>query len=242
MITIVVPTWNRWYYTKRCLERLDETTDVDFQLIVVDNASLDETRDELQRVAMKSSFLRDYLYVLLDENIGGGRALNVGFDLAGGDPLVDVNNDILLPYGWASHLLKALSFLPDAVFGASPIDYVPGEKDSLCPRLQDACKRTVFEDVVFEEPSITNVGGWFTAMMKSTYRKVGKFEAPVTSLYGSEDLVFDRKARVLGVRIGYLNSLPIEFMNDVPDPSWYAEFKLQQRENWAKGRHGEWSS
>ena len=240
MITIVVPTWNRWYYTKRCLERLDEATDADFQLIVVDNASSDETRDELKMIRMKSPFMKDYRYVLLDENIGGGRALNVGFDQADGDPLVDVNNDILVPHGLASHLLKALSFLPDAVFGASTKDYVPGESKG--QRLQDSCKRSVFEDVVFEEPSITNVGGWFTAMMKSTYQKVGKFEAPVTSLYGSEDYVFDRKARKCGVRIGYLNSLVVEFMTDVPDPPWYRAFKAEQIENWAKGKHGEWSN
>ena len=45
--TIVIPAWNAWEHTKRCLESLRPTLGPTDQVVVVDNGSTDETRESL---------------------------------------------------------------------------------------------------------------------------------------------------------------------------------------------------
>ena len=51
LVSIVIPAWNKWSYTRRCLESLEATrADVPYEVIVVDNASTDETATALPAI------------------------------------------------------------------------------------------------------------------------------------------------------------------------------------------------
>ncbi len=105
-VVVVVP--DGLVYARLCLESLllDESN-VDVEVIVVDNASGDDTRAYLAAIAERDSRVR----VLRNEQDRGfGPAVNQGLCAASGDVLVVLNNDTIVPPGslsrLAAHLLR----------------------------------------------------------------------------------------------------------------------------------------
>ena len=43
MLYVVIPVFNRWRYTRACLESLRQQTSQAFRVVVVDDGSTDET-------------------------------------------------------------------------------------------------------------------------------------------------------------------------------------------------------
>jgi len=105
--SIVVVTHDGLAFTRLCLESLlANTTDCDFELIVVDNGSGDGTPAYLAKLAERNSRVR---VVLNGANFGFAPACNQGLALTGGDHLVLLNNDTMVPPGWLGGLLCHLS-------------------------------------------------------------------------------------------------------------------------------------
>lgn len=83
--TIVIPVWNAWEHTDRCLQSLQDTLSRGDQVVVVDNGSTDGTGQALTG--------DPWLKVVRNtENQGFARACNQGAALADGD-VVFPNND-----------------------------------------------------------------------------------------------------------------------------------------------------
>ena len=104
--SIVVVTCDGLNFTRLCLASvLAGTGECDFELLVVDNGSGDGTPAYLTRLAERDSRVR----VLLNgRNMGFATACNQGLALAGGEHLVLLNNDTMVPPGWLSGLLPHL--------------------------------------------------------------------------------------------------------------------------------------
>jgi GT2 family glycosyltransferase/glycosyltransferase involved in cell wall biosynthesis len=103
-VSIVVPLFNALEYTKMMLSSLKETTNQDnYELILVDNASTDGTREYLKT-------LKDDTRVILNdtnENFAG--ACNRGA-LAATTPFVlFLNNDTILTPGWLDGIIAELA-------------------------------------------------------------------------------------------------------------------------------------
>ncbi|TVQ97634.1 MAG: glycosyltransferase, partial [Desulfovibrionales bacterium] len=84
-LSIVIPVFNQWPLTEQCLRSLREHTPGRFfEVIVVDNASTDETATHCE--ALGTSLFPDrFNYLPLPENLGFGRACNFGADQAEGE-------------------------------------------------------------------------------------------------------------------------------------------------------------
>jgi GT2 family glycosyltransferase len=103
--SVVVVTHDGLPFTRLCLETLLGNTAGDFELIVVDNGSSDGTPAYLTRLVQSDARAR----VLLNAcNVGFAAACNQGLALAGGEHLVLLNNDTMLPPGWLAGLLAHL--------------------------------------------------------------------------------------------------------------------------------------
>jgi GT2 family glycosyltransferase/glycosyltransferase involved in cell wall biosynthesis/SAM-dependent methyltransferase len=107
LVSIVIVTYNNIELNRQCLEALYVRTEwPNFEVIVVDNASTDGTVELLREDAMtKYPNLR---VVFNDTNSGFAPANNIGLRLAGGDYLVLLNNDTVVPRGWLSTLIRHL--------------------------------------------------------------------------------------------------------------------------------------
>ena len=101
-VSIVIPHWNNVEILSECLKSIGSTIYPDFEVIVVDNASTDNS---VQYV--KSNF-PDVKLIENDRNDGYAGGCNIGADLAQGKYLVFLNNDTIQNPDWISSLLSTI--------------------------------------------------------------------------------------------------------------------------------------
>jgi GT2 family glycosyltransferase/glycosyltransferase involved in cell wall biosynthesis/predicted SAM-dependent methyltransferase/Tfp pilus assembly protein PilF len=104
-VSIVIPCFNKLDYTKKCFESVLNNTDKDisYEIIFVDNASGDGTKDYLQNLEKSNSFIS---LIRNDENLGFAKACNQGIKASKGDYIVLLNNDTVAWTGWLDYLLQ----------------------------------------------------------------------------------------------------------------------------------------
>jgi GT2 family glycosyltransferase/tetratricopeptide (TPR) repeat protein len=96
--TIVILAWNAWDETRACLDSLERNFDPRDQVIVVDNGSVDATREGLTRYS--------WIEVIANEtNQGFAAGSNQGAAAARGEFIVFLNNDTVVSEGWLEELL-----------------------------------------------------------------------------------------------------------------------------------------
>ncbi|HQR32296.1 MAG TPA: glycosyltransferase [Blastocatellia bacterium] len=105
--SIIIVTYNNLALSKLCLESVLRNTEYpNFEVIVVDNDSKDDTPPYLQQLAR----LEPSVKVLLNkQNYGFAKANNQGIELATGEHIILLNNDAIVPPGWLSRLLRHLN-------------------------------------------------------------------------------------------------------------------------------------
>ena len=105
--SIIIPVFNKAEFTWQCLASLIRELDFSHvEIIVVDNASTDNTEEVLARFA-------DFLRVITNErNAGFVEASNQGAAAARGQYLLFLNNDTLVLPGWLDHLIETIENHP----------------------------------------------------------------------------------------------------------------------------------
>ncbi len=104
--SIIVVTYNNLALTRLCLESIVRNTDYpNYEVIVVDNNSSDQSPEYLRHLAGQHSHIQ---IILNAENRGFAAANNQGIERSTGDRFVLLNNDTVVPPGWLSRLLRHL--------------------------------------------------------------------------------------------------------------------------------------
>jgi len=104
--SIVILTYNNLKDTQQCLDSIfTKTNDPDFEIIVVDNGSQDETPQFLQEYTQSHPNLNLHLNA---SNEGFARGNNIGAAAATGEYLAFLNNDTVVTRGWLSVLIDHL--------------------------------------------------------------------------------------------------------------------------------------
>ncbi|PLR90838.1 glycosyltransferase [Bacillus sp. T33-2] len=100
--SIIILTYNQLEYTKHCIESIRKyTTNQEYEIIVVDNESTDGTVKWLKQ---QTSLIVQYNL----ENVGFPKGCNQGIQLATGDNILLLNNDVIVTENWLENLLSAL--------------------------------------------------------------------------------------------------------------------------------------
>lgn len=89
IISIIVPSYNVELYISRCLESIKNQSFSNFEVIVVDDGSQDNSPKIAQKIAESDMRFR----VICQDNNGQGAARNRGIELAQGDYLSFVDSD-----------------------------------------------------------------------------------------------------------------------------------------------------
>ncbi|HEY1435442.1 MAG TPA: glycosyltransferase, partial [Thermoanaerobaculia bacterium] len=106
-LSVVVVTWNGRDFNRLCLESLLARTEwPNFEILVVDNASTDGTRELLEDFARRDPRIRPIFHT---ENRGFAAACNTGLSSAAGELFVILNNDTVVTRGWAAALVRHLA-------------------------------------------------------------------------------------------------------------------------------------
>jgi GT2 family glycosyltransferase len=100
-LSVLIVTHGRWELTERALRALAAHTNRPFEVIVVDNASPDETPVRLEE-------LRNLRVIRNPDNRGFGPANNQGARIARGKYLLLLNTDAFVHAGWLEPLLERL--------------------------------------------------------------------------------------------------------------------------------------
>ncbi len=113
LLSIVIPNWNGARFLPTCLDALKRQKNASIEIIVVDNASEDDSK-----TVIKSRY-PDVQLIELSENRGFTGACNAGIQAARGAFIALLNNDTEADAGWAAAVLDAFSRHPEAGIVAS---------------------------------------------------------------------------------------------------------------------------
>ena len=100
-ISIIIPVYNKYNLTLKCIQSIYQNTrDIDFEIIVVDNASTDETKEINNIFDQRTKIIRNIA------NLGFSKACNQGAAKSSKPNLIFLNNDTVTTPNWANALIK----------------------------------------------------------------------------------------------------------------------------------------
>ncbi|MCP4047147.1 MAG: glycosyltransferase, partial [Gammaproteobacteria bacterium] len=119
-VSIIIPVFNQWAYTAACLTSLLEIKGkYDFELIIVDDQSSDETAHHLSRI-------EGLTHLRNKKNLGFVGGCNRGARHARGEYIVFLNNDTQVLQGWLDELIDTFDREPLAGLVGSRLVYPDG--------------------------------------------------------------------------------------------------------------------
>ena len=113
--SIIMVTYNAIEHTVKCLKSLFQFTDMDFELIVVDNASTDGTAGFLGEFEDNHENVK---VIYNDLNEGFSKANNKAYKAATGSYIVFLNNDTILAPQWLQRLTACIEGYSGSKVGA----------------------------------------------------------------------------------------------------------------------------
>lgn len=114
MISVILPVYNRVNYIRRCLDSLINQTVSDYEIIVVDDGSTDETKDICDEYQNRYEKIK----VIHSENKGASAARNIGLNSAQGDLLMFCDSDDTVEPNWIEKLSACMTN-PEVIVSAS---------------------------------------------------------------------------------------------------------------------------
>ena len=92
-VSIIIPVLNKWQYTYHSLSSiLENTKGNEYEVIIIDNGSTDETQEMLKRVKN--------IVIHRNKEFWFSRACNLGAEISNGEYLMFLNNDTYVLPKW----------------------------------------------------------------------------------------------------------------------------------------------
>lgn len=213
-ISVVIVSYNASSYLKDCLDSLFQfTKNVDFEVIIVDNASTDDA------VKVAKSFGNKIKLIENKENKGFGTGVNIGAKVAKGDYLLILNPDIRLLENSLEKLIIWMKAHKD--IAVSTCQFLDSEQKPLpnggfFPTLSKVAAWSFFIDDILKIPSYHPhpgplyekvfypdwVTGSFMFIRKEAWDQSGGFDDRIF-MYG-EEVELCYRIKKAGWKIAYL--------------------------------------
>ena len=189
--SVIIPNLNGAGWLKDSIESIYAQTEQDFELIVVDNGSTDESLN------IARSYCGRERYTLIEnaENPGFSHAVNQGIAIAKGEFIALFNNDAFAEPGWLAELIKTAQSDP-RIFAVSSLMlryYEPELADDAgdyVTILGFACKRgDGLRAERYQKPCrVFSACGGAALYRKSILDKIGVFDELFFAYYEDVDL------------------------------------------------------
>lgn len=207
--SIIIVSYNNFDITTGpCIESLlSDTTNKQFEIIVVDNASQDNTTDKLRQIASNEENLK---LVFNRENRGFAGGNNDGVNIAQGDILILLNSDTVVPPGAIGKLSKLLMRNEKwALLG--PVTNEAGNEQKIF------VESTQPEQIIEEGTRWCSCANhdcfkserldfFCVAMLKKTYEKIGGLDEQFGQGY-FEDTDFSIRANKMGLNMVFTENV-----------------------------------
>lgn len=191
---IVMPVWNQPGLTKDCIDSIiKNTADVEYRLIIIDNASDYQTKNYLEE--LKASLAQKILLIRNEKNFGFVKAANQGMRLSNAPYICLINNDTLVTKNWLSEMIKIAQASSDIGL-VNPSSNNLGQRPYKGEPVEEYARKLEKESGQFFE--IGSAIGFCMLIKREVIDKIGVFD----EIYGMgnfEDTDFSRR----GVKEGY---------------------------------------
>jgi GT2 family glycosyltransferase len=200
-VGIVIPVYNKYEYTKKCLDGIFSTNEkTPFEVIVVDNASTDETKESLQNDERIK-------YIANQENLGFAKACNQGAKETKAKLILFLNNDMEPLPGWLDNLVAETESDPSVAVVGSKLLYGDGSIQHAGIAFDEKGPYHIYRKEKSEKPYVNKkrylqgVTGASLLIRKSIFEKLGGFDEGFVNGYEDVDLCL--RVRELGKKILY---------------------------------------
>lgn len=166
-ISIVLPTYNGSHYIKDSINSIIQQTETDWELIIINDCSTDETLSICEEFVKKDKRIKVFTN---KENLKLPASLNAGFSKATGKYLTWTSDDNLYKPKAFEIMLKYLEEHPETDFVSADIDWVDENLQKFCQH-SSFCKRETPLSLTY----ICNIGACFL-YTKEIADKVGKYD------------------------------------------------------------------
>ncbi len=207
MIHIIIPVFNRWQFTKKCLLSLRSQTYTDFKTIVVDHGSTDGTSEFI-----KSEFPEVFL-LKGNESMWWTAATNVGVRYAlenGADFVLTLNNDLIVKPDYLYQLDKLATKNPYAIIGSVSVDineptkviYAGTKWNKWTAKYRSAIDLSKFVEIKNEQSIIETdlLPGRGTLIPVKAFRNLGLFDEMNFPHYAADE-EFANRCKKNGVQL-----------------------------------------
>lgn len=205
--SIIIPVHNNLQFTKKCIENIYKTSAMySIEVIIIDNASTDETIDYLNSIKDLVTVIKN------DKNESFSRANNQGAEIAKGNYLVFLNNDVEVQPGWLESLDERFREDNKVVVQGGKLVYPNGliqhcgvvwgpvsENFNLHYHIYLAANPDV--EWVNKYREFQMVTGALFAIRSKVFNEIGKFDEGY--FFGHEDLDLCLKSRSAGYKVMY---------------------------------------
>jgi GT2 family glycosyltransferase len=107
---IIIPVWNEYELTKKCVESIEKNTALSYRIILVDNASDAQTAAYLKELSEKDPAV--VTLIRNEENLGFPKAVNQGIAVSIAPYVCILNNDTEVYPGWLEEMIKIAEINP----------------------------------------------------------------------------------------------------------------------------------
>lgn len=195
-VSIIVVSFNNVGATHKCVTSLLHLLNESRELIVVDNHSADGSKEYVKSLNTLGPRIQG---VVLDDNLGPGRARNIGVSRASGEKILFLDND---------------TYAKD---GADFVQTLDSSMDNLEAHIVGMCAVTTFDCRSYfhihqndlKKPLRTmGVTSYCMMTTKKIFDNIAGFD-PIFGLFADEDIDFCFRAIFAGYKIFAVNSIPL---------------------------------
>ena len=111
-LSVIIPNWNGARHLPECLESLRRQSHEDYEAVLVDNGSTDDSLSLVERDFPWVRIVRNH------DNLGFSAAVNAGIRTTNSEYVVLLNNDTRASEDWLEQLVSAMDAMPEASFAA----------------------------------------------------------------------------------------------------------------------------
>ena len=192
-ISVIIVNYNGKTLLEKCLESLFKVNYDNFEVILVDNNSTDET------IEFVTKNYPSVIVIKLDSNKGFAEPNNIGSKIAKGDHLLFLNNDTIVTPDFISELVKAIENDPKIAICQSLLLKPDGSIDSsgdFIDKLGVVYNSITKTDEIRE---ISSARGASMLVRSSVFKKLGGFDEKFFVSF--EDVDLGWRAWILGYRV-----------------------------------------
>jgi GT2 family glycosyltransferase len=215
-VSIVILNYNTTSYTIKCIESIEEKTQssVDYELIVVDNASEDSQQLDLKSYIEGRNFGFSFQFIISDKNLGFSAGNQLGADKAVGKYVFFLNNDCFLKNDVVSILYKFMEENKNAGICTARMLNEHGEPQRSFTYLTSVWltlfgwqfmkvfnkKRYISRDIDYKSPQKVDVAeGAALFIRKKVFDAIGGFDLSYFFYWEEHDLAMRMKKHKLDV-------------------------------------------